>query len=88
MENENTMMARNRITKGGARNSKNQRNANGPGSFMRRRKKIKLYKGHPSDQELIAAYMAEKAAKGEEAVIKLEPGVAIGSMQCTGLGLE
>ncbi|WP_155136253.1 hypothetical protein [Roseibium sp. RKSG952] len=50
---------------------------------MRRRKKIKLRPGHPSDAELISAYLSNNGK-----ITKCPDGIAIGSMQCTGLGLE
>lgn len=49
----------------------------------RRRKKYKLKPGHPTDQELIASYLAN-----EGKVTQCPPGRAIGSMQSQCFGLE
>lgn len=71
---------RNGMAKGGPNKNKN---AHGQGTFMRRRKKIKLRPGHPSDAELIASYLSDNGK-----ITKCPDGIAMGSMQCTGLGLE
>lgn len=48
----------------------------------RRRKKHKTPPGHPSDAELISAYLTQNA------VTKCPPGYAMGSLQSTCFGLE
>lgn len=52
-------------------------------SFRRRRKKIKLYPGHPSDEELISAFLANQGT-----ITKCPPGRALGSLQSTCHGLD
>jgi len=48
----------------------------------RRRKKIKTPPGHPTDAELIAAYLQTKG------VTKCPAGYAMGSLQSTAFGLD
>lgn len=48
----------------------------------RRRKKIKTPPGHPTDAELINAYLSKNV------VTKCPPGYAMGSLQSTCFGLE
>lgn len=48
----------------------------------RRRKKIKLPAGHPTDAELISAYLTQNK------VTVCPPGYAMGSLASTSFGLE
>jgi len=61
-------------------------NKNAKGGMMmqprRRRKKIKTPPGHPSDKELIEAFLQSKG------VTKCPPGYAMGSLHSTCYGLE
>lgn len=59
-------------------------NGQNKGGMMprRRRKKIKLPPGHPTDAELISAFLSQNS------VTKCPPGYAMGSLPSTSFGLE
>ena len=63
------------FTKGG--------NRNGMMQPRRRRRKIKTPPGHPTDEDLISAYL-----KNDGKVTKCPSGYAMGSLPSTSFGLE
>ena len=67
--------SKSRFSKGGSKSAAMQQP-------RRRRKKIKTPAGHPSDAELIAAYLQMNT------VTKCPSGYAMGSLPSTSFGLE